>query len=190
MSTERTDTAERNGERWVWRLVGIGAAVILVLWIGAKWLHGVVPTDSVESSARLEAAYAALETLFSGLAFLGVIAAVLFQREELKLQRQELRETREELKRTATAQEAASTFLAEQAKTMAKNARIGALQALLSEVAGRQASTAGNTAAGAHMRIQLMKEAEPFGKALRRELREAGLDLDANPPSAPPSATP
>lgn len=189
MSTEKTDAAESNGERWVWGLVVVGGALIVALWLGVKWLHGLVPAASTEESARLEAAYAALETLFSGLAFLGVIAAVLFQREELKLQRQELRETRAELKRTADEQKRAADQLNRQVEAMARTARIGALQALLSEIAGRQAATAGMTAFAGATRSRLDQEAVPIKAVLRRELRDAGLDLDESPPPAPPSTT-
>jgi hypothetical protein len=42
--------------------------------------------------------FGAANTLFSGLAFAGVIYAILLQRRELELQRVELKMTREELK--------------------------------------------------------------------------------------------
>lgn len=46
-----------------------------------------------------------LTALFSGLAFAGMIIAIVYQSNELDLQRQELKHTREELKRTAEANE-------------------------------------------------------------------------------------
>jgi hypothetical protein len=49
--------------------------------------------------------FGSINALFSGLAFAGVIIAILLQREELALQREELKYTREELRRSATAQE-------------------------------------------------------------------------------------
>lgn len=42
--------------------------------------------------------FGAVNALFSGLAFAGLIATLLYQKEELKLQREELQQTREELK--------------------------------------------------------------------------------------------
>lgn len=42
--------------------------------------------------------YGALNTLFSALAFTGIIASIYFQREELKATREELKETRKEMK--------------------------------------------------------------------------------------------
>lgn len=44
-------------------------------------------------------AFGAINALFSGLAFGGIIYTILLQRQELKLQREELRDTRIELKR-------------------------------------------------------------------------------------------
>lgn len=58
--------------------------------------------------------FGAVNTLFSGLAFAGVIYAILLQREELRLQRQELKLTRDELKRSAEAQERSARLLQEQ----------------------------------------------------------------------------
>jgi hypothetical protein len=42
--------------------------------------------------------FGAVNALFSGLAFAGLIATLLYQKEELKLQQEELQQTREELK--------------------------------------------------------------------------------------------
>jgi hypothetical protein len=56
--------------------------------------------------------YGSINSLFSGLAFAGIIVAILLQREELALQRKELQFTREELSRSATAQERAADHIA------------------------------------------------------------------------------
>jgi hypothetical protein len=47
--------------------------------------------------------FGAVNALFSGLAFAGVIVAIMLQRQELALQRQELRQTREEFERQTEA---------------------------------------------------------------------------------------
>jgi hypothetical protein len=49
--------------------------------------------------------FGAINALFSGLAFAGVIIAILLQRQELRLQRKELEQTKEELKGQRTALE-------------------------------------------------------------------------------------
>ena len=46
----------------------------------------------------VEAAYSALEALFAGLAFLGLLSTIWMQRSELRLQRSELAQTREEMR--------------------------------------------------------------------------------------------
>lgn len=61
--------------------------------------------DSWESRAAFGDMFGAINTLFSGLAFAGVIYSILMQGQELKLQREELSLTREELQKSASAQE-------------------------------------------------------------------------------------
>ncbi|MCG7949111.1 MAG: hypothetical protein N0C84_22500 [Candidatus Thiodiazotropha taylori] len=64
--------------------------------------------------------FGAVNTLFSGLAFAGLIYAIYLQSRELSLQRVELMQTREELAKSAKSQ-------AHQAKYMLKAAKINAL---------------------------------------------------------------
>jgi hypothetical protein len=71
--------------------------------------------------------FGAVSTLFSGLAFAGVIYAIFLQRRELELQRYELEMTREELRRTAEAQEKSEAALNEQAKAMMLTAKISSI---------------------------------------------------------------
>ena len=63
--------------------------------------------------------FGGINTLFSGLAFAGVIYAIILQSKELSLQRRELKLTREELARSAEAQN-------EQAKALLDSAVINA----------------------------------------------------------------
>lgn len=75
--------------------------------------------------------FGAINALFSGLAFAGIIFTILLQREELKLQRKELELTRTELTRTASAQEASQEELSKQAETLQKTAQINAISTLI-----------------------------------------------------------
>lgn len=75
--------------------------------------------------------FGGLNAFFSGLAFLGVIYAILLQREELSLQRKELELTREELKRTAEAQEKSEKALSKQAASLKVTAKLNGLSAIL-----------------------------------------------------------
>ena len=78
-------------------------AVILLIWIvsGFGTYHFFITWDERGTFGDM---FGAINALFSGLAFAGVIYAIFLQRKELELQREELVLTREELKRSATAQ--------------------------------------------------------------------------------------
>jgi hypothetical protein len=85
-------------------------AVVLVVWLIVGFLPWWTTTDTRASA--LGDSFGVVAALFSGLAFAGVIYAIMLQSEELRLQRQELRlqrkeleQTNEELKRSADAQE-------------------------------------------------------------------------------------
>ena len=76
-------------------------AVISLVFIYAGFLIIVTwPLSdlSISKSGTFGDSFGLLNALFSGLAFAGLIVAILLQREELSLQRQELKETRAELK--------------------------------------------------------------------------------------------
>jgi hypothetical protein len=75
--------------------------------------------------------FGAVNALFSGLAFAGLIYAILLQREDLELQRKELEMTRQELKRSASAQEQSEIALRAQASAASQSARLSATNALL-----------------------------------------------------------
>ena len=68
--------------------------------------------------------FGAINALFSGLAFAGVIVAIFLQRKELELQREELTATREELAKTARANR-------EQAEIQNLAAQIAGLNSLI-----------------------------------------------------------
>ncbi len=74
------------------------------------------------SSDSVEAAYSALEALFAGLAFLGLLSTIWIQRQEFKLQRLEMTQTREEMRRQAEAQEKSERALQAQAEALREEA--------------------------------------------------------------------
>jgi len=77
--------------------------------------------------------FGAVNATFSGLAFAGLIYAILLQREDLALQRSELELTRKELMRSASAQEQSEVALSAQAESSAISARLAATNFLLTE---------------------------------------------------------
>lgn len=114
----------------LWIAVAGVVAVILVAWLLT------IPVLShwfPDAATRGQAgdAFGAINALFSGLAFAGVIVAIAMQsrelqlqREQLVLQRKELEETRAELKRQADAAEKSQLALERQRKAQLVNAAI------------------------------------------------------------------
>lgn len=69
---------------------------VIVIWLGS-WCLIETYIDS-EDKGVFGDQFGAVNALFSGLAFAGLIVTLLYQKEELKLQREELAQTRGELK--------------------------------------------------------------------------------------------
>lgn len=124
---------KRLGRR-EWVIFGILAVVVIGLWGGAWYL--LVNNQWVTTwtdRAGFGDMFGALGTLFSGLAFAGLIFAIRLQSHELTLQRQELSLTRDELsltrdelKRTADSQEQTERVLSRQREIMAMSALLNA----------------------------------------------------------------
>jgi hypothetical protein len=102
--------------------------IILSLCVLTVWALYLVAmlygSDQWETRAFFGEMFGSLDSLFSGLAFAGLIYAIWLQRKELQLQRDELRQTREELQRTANAQEQSKEALTRQADTLLFTARL------------------------------------------------------------------
>ncbi|WP_157491979.1 hypothetical protein [Gelidibacter mesophilus] len=87
--------------------------IILLIWIASIFVIYFLFANQSER-ASFGDSFGAINSLFSGLAFGGIIYTIFLQRQELKLQREELKLTRKELKRTANAQEKGNQFQNEQ----------------------------------------------------------------------------
>ncbi len=75
--------------------------------------------------------FGGINSLFSGLAFCGIIISIIMQSEELKLQREEIRQNREELKGSRHALEQQGTSLHRQAENLKISAKLSALNTLV-----------------------------------------------------------
>ena len=75
--------------------------------------------------------FGAVNALFSGLAFAGLIYTIIQQKEDLELQRKEIAENKAELKKSARAQERSQKALKEQVEQMKIAARLNALKTLI-----------------------------------------------------------
>jgi hypothetical protein len=105
---EVTDKEHGRGEAIGCILI---ACIVLLLLAGS----GIIPYllfPKWTDRASFGDMFGLSNALFSGLAFAGIIYAILLQRKELQLQRKELKMTREELRRTAEAQEANAKLMA------------------------------------------------------------------------------
>ncbi len=99
--------------------------IIALLLVGAWATNWFLLKDS-PNRGTFGDMFGAVNALFSGLAFAGVIYAILLQRHELMLQREELSLTREELAGARAAQE-------QQAHTLATTAELSVLNTLVQE---------------------------------------------------------
>ncbi len=97
MSTPRDTEAEDTNWRallaaWLFAVVGIQGAAGFAIYraFSSDWAR----------SGQFGDMFGAVNTLFSGAAFAGVLVAIYLQSRELRLQRRELRYTREELEHT------------------------------------------------------------------------------------------
>ena len=75
--------------------------------------------------------FGGINSLFSGLAFCGIIISIMMQSEELKLQREEIKQNREELKGSRIAQEEQGKSLHRQAENLKISAKLSALNTLV-----------------------------------------------------------
>ncbi len=75
--------------------------------------------------------FGAINSLFTGLAFAGVIYTIILQKRELQLQRLEIIETRKELARSALAQEKSEITLSKQVLLQNMTAKLTSLNILI-----------------------------------------------------------
>lgn len=95
MCNYKQNNNDNKSRLWIWivlAIIGVIAAWGLSWWLINKNI------DCSTERGTFGDMFGAVNALFSGLAFAGLIVTLLYQKEELKLQREELAQTREELK--------------------------------------------------------------------------------------------
>lgn len=129
------------------KIVVSAAAVILFVQVA---IGGVIlwTTRDLEQAGQFGDLFGAVNALFSGLAFSGLIYTANLQRAELSLQRKELELTRTELARTAKAQEQAEVALRAQADAAHQSARLSAINFLLERYTLERKQLSGAFSAG------------------------------------------
>jgi len=121
-----------------WKLY-LGSLVVLLLWlVSYPIIKYYVGSNDASEIGVFGDSFGAINALFSGLAFVGLIFTIYLQKNELKLQRNELRlqrnelkENREQLRRTAAAQEKTEKLMNKQLKLANKAAKIDALTTII-----------------------------------------------------------
>ena len=120
---------ESNPWRWVAYFTAVVAVVVagwFISWALITWKLG-----NPGQPGAFGDMFGAVNALFSGLAFAGVIVAILMQREELSLQRKVLVETRRELARSAEAQEEQVKVMRRQSETLRVTAELNARTSMM-----------------------------------------------------------
>lgn len=137
-SEEKREKSDYGGTRLF--LLGVLAAIVLVVWaLAGIVLYSVLP--SWTERGQFGDMFGAINCLFSGLAFAGVIYTIYLQRHELSLQRKELELTRSQLARAADAQEKSEQALALQVRVLRDTAQLSALGSIIEHYSLRIART-------------------------------------------------
>jgi hypothetical protein len=103
---DKIDNVQIGKNKTDWQIIiiaSIAFGLVVVLWF-LTWLC-IEPIKDPVMRGTIGDMFNANNSLFSGLAFAGIIVTIILQKRELKLQREELMLTRKELARTAEAQE-------------------------------------------------------------------------------------
>jgi len=102
------------------------ALTVIILWAGSGFI-----LFNMKNRGTFGDMFGSINALFSGLAFAGVIYAIILQKKELTLQREELALTRIELTRAAKAQEKSEKALTKQAESFSLSSQISAIDSLI-----------------------------------------------------------
>lgn len=95
MCKDKLNNEETKSRLWIWIIIAIVG--VIAMW-GLSWILIDKYIDSSTDQGTFGDMFGAVNALFSGLAFAGLIATLLYQREELKLQRKELNEQKLEFR--------------------------------------------------------------------------------------------
>ena len=94
MCNYKQNNNDNKSRLWIWIVLAIIG--VIAAWGLSWWLINKIIDCSTERGTFGDM-FGAVNALFSGLAFAGLIVTLLYQKEELKLQREELKDTRNEL---------------------------------------------------------------------------------------------
>lgn len=104
--------------------------LVLVIWILSTVLI-LFGLDNWSDRGTFGDLFGAVNALFSGLAFAGLIYTIVLQKQDLELQRGEIALNRAELRKTSTAQQKSEKALVEQVEQMKISSKLNALNSIL-----------------------------------------------------------
>lgn len=89
-----------KASKGLWIVAGVAGAAVIGLWV-VTWIFVPELYPGANERGQFGDMFGSVNALFSGLAFVGVVIAILLQRQELNAQREELKLTRTEVHRQA-----------------------------------------------------------------------------------------
>lgn len=104
--------------------------LVVIIWIGSTVLI-MFGLDNWSDRGSFGDQFGAVNGLFSGLAFAGLIYTIVLQKQDLEMQREEIAQNRKELQKSAKAQQKSERALTEQVEQMKIAARLNALKTLI-----------------------------------------------------------
>ncbi len=104
--------------------------LVLIIWVVSAVVI-IWQIDNWSDRGTFGDLFGAVNALFSGLAFAGLIFTIVLQKRELALQRSEISQNRIELKKTAKAQQHSEKALFEQVEQMKISAKLNALNTII-----------------------------------------------------------
>ena len=104
--------------------------LVVIIWSSSSLLI-LLGLDNWSDRGTFGDLFGAVNALFSGLAFAGLIYTIVLQKQDLELQRNEIALNRAELKKTAKAQQHSEKALIQQVEQMKLASKLNALKILI-----------------------------------------------------------
>ena len=168
-----------------------GQLVWLLLAVAGLWATCGYLLYNDQNRGTFGDMFGAVNALFSGLAFAGIIYTILLQRRELELQREELQATRAELSRSASAQEKSEQALQAQVEATDYGRRLTAVNHMLDfahacherlQVKSLNAKEAELCTLWAERRFELIDEFDRvYAEVVARRRSTTPLTMERNP---------
>jgi hypothetical protein len=112
-----------------------GTLTLLIILVVVIWMVSAILIlfflDDWSQRGTFGDLFGAVNALFSGLAFAGLIYTIVLQKKDLEMQRSEIKMNRAELKKSAAAQQKSEKALSEQVEQMKVTARLNALNTII-----------------------------------------------------------